>query len=154
VSKLSYWVSLAINLAGDISINSQISQLSVTCACDAVCSCVVVVTLVVVCSLHVVALYHAVYMLCSSCSACRHRWHCTTDRRVFKHVHYLRLVVSAPPTTAIDHCTAHQQLTVASTQHLLTNYIPHTYILHYAPLIGICSGHRQLIAVTCIAEHA
>jgi len=26
--------------------------------------------------------------------------------------------------------------------------------LHYAPLVGIGSGHRQLIAVTCIAEHA
>jgi len=24
----------------------------------------------------------------------------------------------------------------------------------YAPLLGIGSGHRQLIAVTCIAEHA
>jgi len=34
-------------------------------------------------------------------------------------------------------------------KHLLdTNY------LHYAPLLGIGSGHRQLIAVTCIAEHA
>jgi len=26
--------------------------------------------------------------------------------------------------------------------------------LHYAPSIGIGSGQRQLIAVTCIAEHA
>jgi len=26
--------------------------------------------------------------------------------------------------------------------------------LHYAPFPGIDSGHRQLIAVTCIAEHA
>jgi len=26
--------------------------------------------------------------------------------------------------------------------------------LHYVPLLGIGSGHRQLIAVTCIAEHA
>jgi len=26
--------------------------------------------------------------------------------------------------------------------------------LHYAPFIGIGSGHRQIIAVTCIAEHA
>jgi len=33
---------------------------------------------------------------------------------------------------------------------LLTVYQP----LHYAPLIGIGSGHRQLIDVTCIAEHA
>jgi len=26
--------------------------------------------------------------------------------------------------------------------------------LHYATWVGIGSGHRQLIAVTCIAEHA
>jgi len=26
--------------------------------------------------------------------------------------------------------------------------------LHYTLLLGIGSGHRQLIAVTCIAEHA
>jgi len=26
--------------------------------------------------------------------------------------------------------------------------------LHYAPYLGIGSGQRQLIAVTCIAEHA
>jgi len=27
-------------------------------------------------------------------------------------------------------------------------------ILHYASLLGIGSGQRQLIAVTCLAEHA
>jgi len=36
----------------------------------------------------------------------------------------------------------HAQLTVLS------------IILHYASTLGIGSGHRQLIAVTCIAEHA
>jgi len=36
----------------------------------------------------------------------------------------------------------HSQITVLSNS------------LHYAPLIGIGSGQRQLIAVTCIAEHA
>jgi len=34
----------------------------------------------------------------------------------------------------------------------LTPYLYHG--LHYAPLQGIGSWHRQLIAVTCIAEHA
>jgi len=29
-----------------------------------------------------------------------------------------------------------------------------TLNLHYAPLLGIDSGLRQLIVVTCIAEHA
>jgi len=32
--------------------------------------------------------------------------------------------------------------------------ISYTYHLHYAPLQGIGSGQRQLIVVTCIAEHA
>jgi len=39
----------------------------------------------------------------------------------------------------------------ATPEHKHTQY---TNSLHYTPLVGIGSGHRQLITVTCIAEHA
>jgi len=40
------------------------------------------------------------------------------------------------------------------TQLSYNKHLQYTEYLHYAPLLGIGSGHRQLIAVTCIAEHA
>jgi len=36
----------------------------------------------------------------------------------------------------------------------MRSYLVLSNTLHCAPLLGIDSGHRQLIAVTCIAEHA
>jgi len=48
---------------------------------------------------------------------------------------------------------AQRQAEVLGTRtHAQLTHTPNTQ--HYTPLIGIDSGQRQLIAVTCIAEHA
>jgi len=47
-----------------------------------------------------------------------------------------------------------QQVTASSNQTPQEPSIQYTSLLHYAPFLGIDRGHRQLIAVTCIAEHA
>jgi len=49
---------------------------------------------------------------------------------------------------------AQRQAEVLGTPTGLSGYHYSTNNLHYAPLRGIGSGQRQLIAVTCIAEHA
>jgi len=53
------------------------------------------------------------------------------------------------PSTSIN---SQQQLVPNRSRHPSIYSIPDN--LHYAPFLGIGSGHRQLIAVTCIAEHA
>jgi len=47
-----------------------------------------------------------------------------------------------------------QQATATSTKRPDNQAFTVYQQLHYAPLQGIGSGHRQLIAVTCLAEHA
>jgi len=53
----------------------------------------------------------------------------------------------------VYYCTM-QLAILRTTQHSQNQHIQYTYNLHCAPLLGIGSGHRQLIAVTCIAEYA
>jgi len=55
-------------------------------------------------------------------------------------------------TSLMQACPA--TATTASNQRFQELAPQYTKNLHYAPLLGIGSGQRQLIAVTCIAEHA
>jgi len=48
-------------------------------------------------------------------------------------------------------CNSQQASNQAVPEHSFTVYADN---LHYTHLTGIGSGHRQLIAVPCIAEHA
>jgi len=53
----------------------------------------------------------------------------------------LRMSMPAQRPAEVLGTPTHAQLTICTNRHC-------------APLLGIGSGHRQLIAVTCIAEHA
>jgi len=70
---------------------------------------------------------------------------------------YMLLLTLSAVLRLLGYCTS--SITATRQQQLVTQR-PFTSIhsisgnLHYARSVGIGSGHRQLIAVTCIAEHA